>query len=197
MTVSSIKNQMTHPIEIDTPRLRLRSVNPGIIHQLFDTKDKQYILSFFETDDAGYEHLQRMHEKGMETHRISLFYFLLVDKATEKVIGECGFHSWNKSHARAEVFYNLRDDSYKRKGLMSEALATVLPYGFFDLGLHRIEALTASWNTASVKLLDNFGFTKEGTMREDYLVDGKYENSECYSLLRREWEKTAENKTAP
>lgn len=186
---------MNHPIEIETTRLGLRSITPSLVHQLFASKDKSYIQSFFETDEQGYQHLKRMHEKGMETHRISFYYFLLVEKASQKVIGECGFHSWNKSHDRAEVFYNLKDDSNKRKGLMSEALATVLPYGFYNLGLHRIEALTASYNTASLKLLDNFGFTKEGIMREDYLLDGKYEDSQCYSLLRREWEAMAKKQT--
>jgi ribosomal-protein-alanine N-acetyltransferase len=49
-----------------------------------------------------------MHEKGMETHRISLLYFLLFDKETQMCIGECGFHTWKKTHRRAELFYSLK-----------------------------------------------------------------------------------------
>jgi ribosomal-protein-alanine N-acetyltransferase len=49
-----------------------------------------------------------MHEKGMETHRISLFYFLLFDKETQMCIGECGFHTWKKTHRRTELFYSLK-----------------------------------------------------------------------------------------
>lgn len=30
--------------------------------------------------------------------------------------------------------------------------------------------------------------TKEGTMREDYGVNGKNEDADCYSLLKWEWE---------
>jgi ribosomal-protein-alanine N-acetyltransferase len=63
----------------------------------------------------------------------------------------------------------------------------VLDVGFIELNLHRIEALVAADNTPSVKLLLRYGFTKEGTMREDYVVEGKNEDSDCYSLLKWEW----------
>jgi len=135
-----------------------------------------------------------MFENGMETHRFSLFYFLLFYKNSDNVIGECGYHTWNRTNNRAELFYSLRKDADKQKGLMTEALLEVLNYGFEELGLHRIEALTANWNIASIKLLKHYAFSFEGTMREDCIVDGKNENSECYSLLEWEWSKKKKNR---
>ena len=179
---------MKHEIEIETTRLLLKSITPAFVNYLFKEKTQDEIMLYFNFDIHGYNHLKEMYEKGMETHRISMFYFLLFDKETQKCIGECGFHTWNKTHSRAELFYSLKEDSYKRKGLMTETLNKVIAFGFNKLNLHRIEALTASWNSASIKLLENFKFTKEGIMREDYLVDGKYESSECYSLLKNEWD---------
>ena len=178
---------MTSQIEIKTPKLLLKSITPDIINWLFGHKTREEITAFFGVDNGGYEHLRSMQEGGMETHRLSLFYFLLCDKATGQVIGECGFHTWNRTHHRAELFYSLRNDAHKRKGLMTEALQAVLDFGFKELGLHRIAALVASDNIASVKLLDRYGFTKEGTMREDYVVNGVNESSDCYSLLQWEW----------
>jgi [ribosomal protein S5]-alanine N-acetyltransferase len=175
--------------EIHTSRLILKPITPAVIHDLYNTKSKQEIISFFGFDEIGYEHFKNMHEKGMETYRISAFFFLLIDKETHRPIGECGFHTWNKTHRRTELFYLLRNDEYKQKGLMTEALKAVLEFGFTQLDLHRIEALVADWNTPSVKLLQHYKFTKEGTMREDYCVNGKNENSDCYSLLKWEWEK--------
>jgi ribosomal-protein-alanine N-acetyltransferase len=174
---------MKHDIELQTQRLVLKNITPTFIHKLFETQTQEEIISYFKTDKNGYHHLKEMREKGMETHRMSMFYFLLFDKKTQNCIGECGFHTWNKTHGRAELFYNLKDDVHKQKGLMTEVLA----FGVQELNLHRIEALTASWNTASLKLLEKFKFSKEGTMREDYLVGDKYESSECYALLKHEW----------
>ena len=176
-------------VEITTERLILKSITPAIIHDLFNTKTKEEIIDYFGFDEAGFEHAKGMHEKGMETHRLSMFYFLLFDKETNKPIGECGFHTWNASHNRAEVFYNMKNETFKQKGLMTEALKKVLEYGFTALNLHRVEALIAAENQPSLKLLQRYGFIKEGTMREDYVVDGKNEDSECYSLLKWEWQK--------
>ncbi len=179
---------MTHQIEITTPRLILKSITPALIHELFNTKTKEELKSYFGFDDDGFEHYKTMHEKGMETHRLSLFLFLLIEKASGLPIGECGFHTWAASHNRAEVFYNMRKDDHKQKGYMTEALEAVLKYGFTDLKLHRVEALIAAENEPSLRLLLRYGFSKEGTMREDYVVNGKNEDSDCYSLLKWEWE---------
>jgi len=186
---------MTTQIELYTPRLILKSITPQIINELFESKDEEEIKLYFNVEEDGYKHLKEMYEKGMETHRFSLFYFLLIDKESDNVIGECGFHTWNKPHRRAELFYSLRNDEFKRKGFMTEALMKIIDFGFKELDLHRIEALVANWNIASIKLLENYSFMKEGTMREDYVVDGRNEDSECYSLLRWEWEKKSGKNT--
>lgn len=123
----------------------------------------------------------------METNRLSLLFFILLDKKNNLPIGECGFHTWNRTHRRAELFYFLRNDSDKNKGLMTEALAQVLKYGFDEMNLNRVQALIEDSNLPSKKLLNHFKFTKEGTLREDYVVNGTSENSECYSLLKQEW----------
>jgi [ribosomal protein S5]-alanine N-acetyltransferase len=180
---------MKPSVELTTARLILKPITPQLIHDLFERTSKQEITAFFGVEEEGYNHLKSMHEKGMETNRISLFYFLLIDKTNGNVIGECGFHTWNSTHQRAELFYNLKNEKDKRKGLMTEALRTVLHFGFSELALHRVEACTASENYASIKLLEKYCFTKEGTKREDYVVDGKNEDSESYSLLKWEWEK--------
>lgn len=174
-------------VELHTERLLLKGITPSLIHHLFNTKTREEIVRFFGMDEAGYNHYKDMHEKGMETHRLSLFVFLLIEKESGLPLGECGFHTWNATHRRAEVFYMLRKDEYKQKGYMREALKAVLEFGFTQMNLHRVEALIADWNIPSLKLLQRYGFTREGVMREDYCVAGKNEDSTCYSLLKREW----------
>ena len=72
---------------------------------------------------------------------------------------------------------------------MTEALKAVLGYGFSQMGLHRIEAMAAPYNTASLRLLQNMGFTFEGTLRQHYNVNGNMEDSVMYSLLKHEFKK--------
>ena len=172
---------------IETKRLILRKITPELIIQLFEEKTYPEIEEFFDTDTEGFMQLKDMYENSMETYNISQLYFLLIKKENNKIIGDCGFHTWNKKHNRAEAFYNLKKDEDKRQGYMTEALKEVLEYGFNTLNLHRIQALVAEKNLASRRLLQHFHFKLEGVSREDYCVNGKNEDSISYSLLRSEW----------
>lgn len=180
---------MENQIELYTGRLLLKSITPSIINHLFNTKSKEEIINYFGFNESGYLQYKEMHEKGMETNRLSIFIFLLIDKKTNLPIGECGFHTWNAIHKRAEIFYNMFNENFKQKGLMKEALKKVLDYGFNELHLHRVEALIDEENQPSLKLLNHYKFVKEGIMREDYCINGKNEDSSCYSLLKWEWQK--------
>lgn len=180
---------LAHQVTLSTNRMLLKSITPAIINELFKNKNKDEIMAYFGADEAIFEHLKSMVEQGMEAYRVSSFYFLLFDKNSGKVIGECGFHTWNQPHRKAELFYSLRNENDKRKGIMSEALKVILNYGFNELGFHRVAALTAPSNEASIALLKHFGFVKEGILREDYVVNGINEDSVCFSLLKWEWEK--------
>lgn len=169
-------------------RLELRPVTPEIVHQLFTSNNgESAVKAYFQVDNIGYEHLKVRYEQGMQAYRISQFYFLLCDRNNDEILGECGFHTWNTHHHRAEVFYSIRSEHQKNKGYMSEALQEVLAFGFQTLQLHRVQALVAKDNVPSLKLLDKFNFRKEGTARQDYRVNDTFEDSEVYSLLRTEW----------
>lgn len=174
-----------------TERLSLHSITPAGVHRLFETRCKEEIMTFLGLDENGYQLYRDMHEQGMVTHRISMYVFLLRLKDTGEPIGECGFHTWNATHRRTEVFYSLKKEEYKQQGYMTEAFRAVIAFGFKELGLHRMEALVDKNNTASIRLLEKFGFRFEGTMREDYKVGELNEDSDCYSLLKQEWEQQA------
>ena len=176
-------------IVLETDRLVLESITPNIINYLFENKSEIEIKTYFGIDEQRFLHLNEMYKKGTEMNNISLFYFLLIEKESQLPVGECGFHTWNLKHRRADVFYNMYNPLFKRKGLMKEALNRILNYGFLELNLHRVQAFVDKQNTPSVKLLQHFTFLKEGTAREDYKVNGTNEDSECYSLLKWEWEK--------
>lgn len=176
-------------VKISTPHFVLHAITPEFIHECFRTKNQDEIMKYFGADEKGYAHLKSMHENGMKTFRISHESFLIVDKKTDQRVGECGFHTWNATHRRAELFYFFNKEDYRGKGYMSEILPVVLEYGFTQLNLHRIAALSAESNNASIRLLEKNGFVKEGVMREDYNVDGEQSDSVCFSLLKWEWEK--------
>lgn len=177
---------------LKTPRLELRIVTPEVHNHAMENFSDCELMDFFGLDEAGLEKQKSRQAGGLTTFNKSFVNFYPVEKSSGKVIGWCGYHTWYIEHNRAEIGYYLNAEEHKRKGYMSEILQAVLTYGFNQMNLHRVEALTATYNTASIKTLEKFGFTYEGLLREHYLVDGIHEDSPIYSLLRHEFPGTVQ-----
>jgi len=87
---------------------------------------------------------------------------------TPHIIGTCGYTRWNQENRFALLGYDLARDCWRR-GLMSEAVAAVLRFGFEHMALHRVEATVVTGNTASATLLGRAGFEREGVLRGRFL----------------------------
>lgn len=112
-------------------------------------------------------------------------------KEEQKLIGSCGFNTWQLSGAyRAEIGYDL-GKAFWGKGYMSEALALMLSYGYEIMGLNRIEALVQPTNVASLKLLTSFHFQQEGLLRQYQKIEEGFVDLYLYSLLKGEYEMNA------
>lgn len=110
----------------------------------------------------------------------------IIRKRRKKLIGTCGYYDWNKTVRRAEIGYDL-DPAYWGQGIMTEALRSVLEYGFEKMRLNRIQVIIDSKNTRSVKLVFMLGFKKEGVLRQRSYFNGQFLDDVCFSLLKEEW----------
>lgn len=113
-------------------------------------------------------------------------YWIIADKKTNKLIGSCGFNYWNKDHRRGEISYDLKH-SYWGKGIMTEAIEAVITFGFVNMKLHRIEATVTEMNLASKAVLKKHKFKKEGVLRQQKLLHGKFYDAIMLSLLSHEY----------
>ena len=66
------------------------------------------------------------------------------------------------------------DAAVEGRGLMREALAAVVDYGFQGIGLHRIEANHQPQNLRSAALLRRLGFEIQGYARDYLFVGGAW-----------------------
>lgn len=60
------------------------------------------------------------------------------------------------------------------RGLASAAVAEAVQFGFGELGLHRLEAGTATTNIASQRVLEHNRFTKVGLLRGHLRLRGEW-----------------------
>lgn len=90
----------------------------------------------------------------------------LYKKVDNKFIGTCGFHCWDKKNSIAEIGYDL-GKAFWGRGMMYEALQSIIKFSFDSMGLTKIYATVEVDNERSVKLLRRLDFK-----REEELTDG-------------------------
>jgi RimJ/RimL family protein N-acetyltransferase len=171
-----------------TARLRLRPFMTADTDKLFALHSNPHVLRYWdappwseraraETFIAACRH---MAEEGSGVR-------LAVDRVVdESFIGWCSVTRWNPDYRSAALGYCL-DDAAWGHGFATEAARALLDWAFDTLDLNRVQAETDTRNAASAHVLEKLGFVREGTLREDCVVDGEVSDSWVYGLIRRQW----------
>lgn len=174
---------------LQTQRLTLRKLSPRDAADMFDYAKREDVTRYLTWNphpDVAYskeylEYLQGRYAGGM-------FYdWGILDKASGKMIGTCGFTAFNCTHDKAEVGYVIHPD-YWGKGLAAEALAKVIEFGFRELRLHRIEAKFMKENARSLRVMEKVGMTFEGYQQEAMFIKGRYVTVGGCAILKSDWE---------
>lgn len=175
-------------LRLDTPRLRLRPLQSGDAPAVYALHADPVALRYWSTppwdDPAQADPLIERDQKALAEG--DYLRLALQRRADGRLIGLCSLFAFHLPSRRCELGYLLRREDWGQ-GLMHEALAALLDYGFGVLDLNRIEADIDPRNTASRRILDRLGFTEEGRLRERWIVAGEVSDSALYGLLRRDW----------
>ena len=106
--------------------------------------------------------------------------FVICLRSNFRPIGKIGI--WSST----EIGFMLSRENWQ-KGFMSEALQTLLPYYFNEIGYARITADVDPRNTASLQLLAKFGFVTTGTREKTVLLGNEWADSVYLELRREKW----------
>lgn len=175
-------------VTLQTPRLHLRMPTLADTDAIFAMRadpvvqrygshapwtDRQTAIDWIERNTRGMaagEHAQ----------------FVLERREDGIVIGSCTLYALDTQCRRADVGYALALSEWG-KGYANEAVSAMLDWGFDQLDLNRVEADIDPRNLPSARALERLGFTREGHLRERWIVDGEISDSWIYGLLAREW----------
>lgn len=167
---------------LETERLILRKISIDDAKDVFLLRTNEEAMKYINKpkltsiDDAK-EIIKKMNDPDRIQWGITL-------KTSDIIIGTIGYHRIEKEHYRAEIGYMLHPQ-YWNTGLMSEAIAKVINYGFNEMKLHSMEAIINPGNTISRKILQKFNFSKEAYFKENFFFEGKFYDSEVYSLVKK------------
>jgi ribosomal-protein-alanine N-acetyltransferase len=174
---------------LHTARLRLRAFTDADADALFALQSNARVTRYWDapawTERSRAEGFiawcRQMADEGTGAR-------LAIDLADDNTfIGWCGISEWNPDFRLATLGYSLTDTAWG-KGYAAEAVWALLQWSFETLDLNRVEAETDTRNLASARVLEKVGFVREGTMREDCIVNGEISDSWVFGLLRRDWQ---------
>lgn len=178
---------------IETERLILRQPNKkdisDIIRNLNDLEVSKWLLvvPFPYTEKDALWYINHCKEKLKKKPRADYNYFIEL-KDTGEVVGGISLGAIKPEHRVGTIGYWL-GTNYHRKGYGSEALEALLYLAFKKLKLRRCEAGVFVENPSSGKLLEKYGFQKEGTKRKAIRckADGEIKDEYIYGLLEHEY----------
>jgi RimJ/RimL family protein N-acetyltransferase len=103
-------------------------------------------------------------------------------------VGGIGFLNVDRRARSAEFGVHIGEKKYWDKGCGTDAVRTLVRYGFETLNLNRIWLRVMAYNKRAQRSYEKVGFQKEGMQREGYYYQGRYWDVFLYSILRREWD---------
>ncbi|NQW18297.1 MAG: GNAT family N-acetyltransferase [Chloroflexi bacterium] len=112
--------------------------------------------------------------------------FNYVIEYSGSIIGACGAMRLQERQNLAELGYWLAEDMQGR-GIVTRICRALLRWLFEDRKVNRVEICSAAPNKKSRAVPERLGFTLEGYLRDQTLLDGKYFDTAVYSMLAREW----------
>lgn len=181
--------------EIETERLMLDELKPNDEVDVFKLFSDPSVVEYY--DLAAFKELSQASNlikffRSRYEQQVGIRWAIRL-KGTGKLIGTCGFNSWDSKMRNAVVGYDLLPE-YWRLGLSTEAVIAIIRAaltGTLACGpLHRIQADTVPGNVASEALLRRLGFKEEGLRRECGYWKNKFHDLKCFSLLRSEFSET-------
>jgi [ribosomal protein S5]-alanine N-acetyltransferase len=170
--------------QLETERLTLRQTTYKDAEAIFAIFSDPKVTQFHNLDtfvhiDEAIATIERR-KKGFE--RDLGIRWGIARKQDNVLIGSCGF-TWIKEANAAEIGYELSSQFWKQ-GIMSEALRSILHYGFENKGLDFVVAKVMLENLASKKLLEKLGFSSQGILKQHGFWKGKHHDLERFVLTK-------------
>lgn len=112
------------------------------------------------------------------------YWIILLD---EKPVGLVNIYEIDIENSRAKWAFYLADPSVRGRGVGSYVEYTTLNHVFRELGLHKLACEVLSLNPRVISMHQKFGFTVDGTLRDQFIRNGEYVDVACLSIMDEEW----------
>ena len=159
------------PIELDTPRLLLRLMQPSDLDDLLKIFGDPKVMDSFNEEPFTKEQMQRWLQRNL-AHQDEFGYglFSVILKSENLLIGDCGLeHMDVEGEQKTELGYDFCSD-YWNQGYATEAASAVRDFAFHRLKLPGLISLIRKGNQSSRRVAEKVGMALEEEITR-YAID--------------------------
>jgi ribosomal-protein-alanine N-acetyltransferase len=136
-----------------------------------------------EDDLTRFAFRRRIKRYAQEARDDAAYAFFVFRREDDALIGGATLSNVRRGVAQACSLGYWMGAPHAGKGMMTAAVAALAPFVFDTLRLHRLEAACMPSNTASVRVLEKAGFTREGFARRYLCIAGTWQDHLLYAKL--------------
>jgi N-acetyltransferase len=113
--------------------------------------------------------------------------FVVIDNASQKLIGATRYLRMNQDALRLEIGATFYAKSVQRSPINSEAKLLLLTHAFEVMGCQCVQLRTDHFNFASQKAIERLGAKRDGVLRNHAFLKGRMRDLVVYSIIANEW----------
>ena len=102
-------------------------------------------------------------------------------------LGNVWLHNIHWVNRNAELRILLGAEGLQGKGYGTRACRLLLRFAFEKLGLHKVYLYVSAVNPRAGRAFEKAGFRKEGTLKDEFFIDGKFVDVERMGVLGTEF----------
>lgn len=125
-------------------------------------------------------------EQDFEKHYDSETNRQFILKFDGEKVGLVALYGIDTRHRNAEFAIMIHPD-HQGKGYAKAATKLTIDYGFRKLNLHKVYLVVAASNERAIVSYEKVGFQHEATFKEEYFINGKYEDAHYMSIFQRDY----------
>ena len=154
-------------------------------------KDSEYmrLLDMGPATPYSLKKIEEWVKKDVEESNNTGVFFMIQDKATQRLIGEIGLGGTRWTHGDTYVGIGIGERELWGKGYGTDAMRVIVRYAFTELNLHRVTLDVFAYNPRAIRSYEKVGFKVEGRHRGALNREGRRWDEVFMAILKSDWEK--------
>lgn len=177
-----------HPLILVGEKVKLVPLSAQYFDELIRLSNDEIIWTYMPVKGTDKDRLlAALNEAIIKRDNGEQYPFVVINKATEKVMGSTRYLHLNEEHRNLEIGYTWYLPEYWGKGYNEECKYLLLQHCFEELKTIRVQIITSIKNWRSRKAIEKIGGKFEGILRDVVIRNGDKRSVAYYSILEEEW----------